>query len=47
MSVYPITGNVGLVNVASLTNLWLPSGEGVGGMNWETEIDMYTLLCVK
>ena len=29
------------------TNLWLPKGEGRGGMNWEIGIDIYTLLYVK
>ena len=34
------------------TNVWTPRGEsevggGGGGMNWETEIDIYTLICIK
>ena len=31
------------------TNVWTPRGEsgGVGGMNWEIGIDMYTLICIK
>ena len=29
------------------TNVWLPSGEEKGGMNWEIGIDIYTLLCIK
>ena len=32
------------------TNVWTPRGEsggGGGGMNWETGIDMYTLICIK
>ena len=28
------------------TNIWIPRGEG-GGMNWQIEIDVYTLLCIK
>ena len=31
-------------------NVWTPRGEsggGGGGMNWEIEIDMYTLMCTK
>ena len=28
-------------------NVWIPKGKGVGGMNWEIGIDMYTLLCIK
>ena len=28
-------------------NLWIPKEERVGGMNWETEIDIYTLLYIK
>ena len=28
-------------------NLWIPSGEEGGGMNWEIGIDIYTLLCIK
>ena len=28
------------------TNLWLPGGKG-GGINWEIEIDTYTLLYIK
>ena len=34
--------------------MWTPRGEsggggggGDGGMNWETGIDMYTLICIK
>ena len=27
--------------------MWIPSGERKGGMNWETGIDIYTLLCLK
>ena len=26
------------------TNIWIPRGEGGGGMNWEIGIDKYTLL---
>ena len=34
------------------TNVWTPRGEsgggmGVGAMNWEIGIDMYTLMCIK
>ena len=29
------------------TNLWTPSGERRGGMNWEIGIDIYTLICIK
>ena len=34
------------------TNVWTPrgesGGEGSGGvMNWEIEIDIYTLICIK
>ena len=35
------------------TNVWTPRGESCGGgggggvMNWETGIDMYTLMCIK
>ena len=35
------------------TNIWTPRGErggaggGGAGMNWETGIDMYTLICIK
>ena len=28
-------------------NVWTPKGKGVGGMNWETGIGIYTLLCIK
>ena len=28
------------------TNIWIQRGEG-GGMNWEIEMDIYTLLCIK
>ena len=29
------------------TNLQLPEVKQGGGINWETEIDTYTLLCIK
>ena len=29
------------------TDGWTPQGETGGGMNWETETDVYTLLCIK
>ena len=29
------------------TNLWLPGNKGWGGINWETGIDLYTLLYIK
>ena len=33
------------------TNVWIPRGEsggwGRGGMNWETGIDIYTLIFIK
>ena len=32
---------------AKRTNVWPPRGKKVGGMNWEIEIDVYTLLCIK
>ena len=28
-------------------NLWLLESEGQGGINWETEIGINTLLCIK
>ena len=28
------------------TNLWLPSGEGGDGINWEIGTDIYTQLCI-
>ena len=28
------------------TNFWLP-GDGGGGINWETGVDIYTLLYIK
>ena len=28
-------------------DIWIAGGEGVGGMNWEIGIDIYTLLCIK
>ena len=28
------------------TDVWTPRGDG-GHMNWENEIDMYTLICIK
>ena len=28
------------------TNVWIPR-RGEGRMNWEIEIDVYTLLCIK
>ena len=28
-------------------NVWTPKGKGMGGMNWEIVVDMYTLLCIK
>ena len=27
--------------------LWLPGGKGIGGINWETGIDICTLLYIK
>ena len=27
--------------------VWTPKGKGMGGMNWEIVVDMYTLLCIK
>ena len=29
------------------TNLWLPGGKGSGRINWEIEMDIYTLLRIK
>ena len=29
------------------TNVWIPKEERVGGMNWEIEMDIYTLLYIK
>ena len=29
------------------TSIWTPRGEGVGGMNRETGVDIDTLLCIK
>ena len=29
------------------TNLWLPRGKGQGEINWETGIDIYTILYIK
>ena len=31
------------------TNIWIPRGKSMGGRNWETGVDMYTLLiiCIK
>ena len=30
-----------------ITNLWLPKGEGGGGINWEVGINIYTPLYIK
>ena len=29
------------------TNVWLPEEKGVVGVNWETGIDIYTLLNIR
>ena len=29
------------------TDVWIPRGEGEGGMKWEIGFDIYTVLCIK
>ena len=33
--------------IDSQTNLWLPTGKGGAGINWEFGINRYTLLYIK
>ena len=43
----PQIGKAELETQMQRTDLWIPAGEGHGGMNWEIGTDIYTLLCVK
>ena len=42
-----LNGKAEIESQMQRTNLWLPSGEGSGGTNWEIGIDIYTPLRIK